>query len=160
MRPGRRASGEVGCVNGRGVPSEWERSAGPTNRTSPPSVAAIASTSRSAPGDSIWTIPTSSSFTDRISAWPSVPSLPPRVLRATPRRPAGGGRRNGIAPAAPPPAGGGAVLHVDAAPVISGSSGDLGRERRGEVGPGAEERLAVEDPAADGVASGVGHETD
>ncbi len=74
-----------------GMPIECDRSAGPTNSTSTPSIDATASAASTAAIDSTWNTPRTRSFTVvarspwRIAVYPA-----PRVEVATPRMPAAG----------------------------------------------------------------------
>ena len=85
-----RGRGTSGSPNWPGIPRECDRSAGPTKRTSTPSSAAIASASRTALGDSIWTIPTIAGVQRPDVGVPDGPE---------PRAPRSGGRRHGPRPA-------------------------------------------------------------
>ena len=81
----------AGSSNRPGMPIECDRSAGPTNRTSTPSMAAVSPDASTAAGDSTWNTPSTRSLTVVArSAWAISAYPPPRVPSATPADP---GRR-------------------------------------------------------------------
>ena len=58
-----------GLANSPGIPISWLRSAGPTNSTSTPSIAASSSTAPTAARDSTWNTPRTRSLMPRICGW-------------------------------------------------------------------------------------------
>ena len=63
-----RAATNDGSSNRPGMPIECDRSAGPTNRTSTPSIAAVSADASTAAGDSTWNTPRTRSLTVVASA--------------------------------------------------------------------------------------------